>query len=122
MMRIPYFFKELLCVQVRTSCLCGHGRDPNLEMSLRTSMTPPLSPGTPPLLPLNTNTHAGILLALALSNLVSSQNANVDNLIDGCFTSLPEIDAFGNGNYLGGERRCRLNKQRTSLPKEFIYD
>jgi hypothetical protein len=30
-----------------------------------------------------------------------SQNANVDNLVNRCFATLPEIDAFGNGNILG---------------------
>jgi hypothetical protein len=30
-----------------------------------------------------------------------SQNANVDNLVDECFATLPEIDAFGNGKILG---------------------
>jgi hypothetical protein len=70
-------------------------------MSLCTFMAPPLPPGTPPLLPLNTNTHAGILPASALSNLMRLQNANIDNLVNGCFASLPEMDAFGNGEILG---------------------
>jgi hypothetical protein len=69
-------------MQVGTSCLCGHGCDPNLAMSLVTFTTPPLPPGTPPLSPLNANTHAGVLPASALSNLASSQNANIDNLVD----------------------------------------
>jgi hypothetical protein len=81
--------------------LCGHGRDPNLTMSLHTFTAPPLPPGIPPLPPLNANTHAGVLLALALSNLASSQNANVDSLGDKCFVLLPEMDALGNGTILG---------------------
>ncbi len=64
-------------------------------MSLRTFTTPPLPPGTPPLPPLNANTHAGVLLTLALSNLASSQNAKIGNLVDKCFTMLPEMDALG---------------------------
>jgi hypothetical protein len=88
-------------MQVCTSCLCGHSRDPNLTMSLPTFTIPPLPPGTPPLLPLNTNTHAGVLLALALSNLLSLQNDNVDNLVNGCFALLPESDAFGDAKILG---------------------
>ncbi len=88
-------------MQVRTSCLCGHGRDPNLTMSLRTFTTPPLPPGTLPLPPLNTDTHAGILPASALSNLASSQNANIDNLVNKCFAMLPEMNALGNGKILG---------------------
>jgi hypothetical protein len=63
-------------------------------MSLRTLATPPLSPGTPPLPPLNVNTHAGVLQALALSNLASSQNANVDNLVNKCYALLQEMDAL----------------------------
>jgi hypothetical protein len=70
-------------------------------MSLVTFTTPPLPPSTPPLPPLNANTHAGILPASALSNLASLQNANVDNLIDKCFASLPEMDALGDGKILG---------------------
>jgi hypothetical protein len=74
---------------------------PNLTMSLVTFATPPLPPGTPPLPPFNANTHVGVLLASALSNLVSSQNANVDNLVDKCFTLLPEMDTLGDGKILG---------------------
>ncbi len=70
-------------------------------MSLRTFTTLPLPPRTPPLLPLKANTHAGVLLALALSNLASLQNANVGNLFDECFTTFPEMDAFGDGKILG---------------------
>jgi hypothetical protein len=88
-------------MQVCTSCLCGHGCDPNLTLSLVNFTTPPLPPTTPPLPSLNANTHAGVLPASALSNLASSQNANVDNLVDECFTSLPEMDALGNGKILG---------------------
>jgi hypothetical protein len=69
-------------------------------MSLCTFTTPPLPPGTPHLLPLNANTHAGVLPALASSNLANSQNANVDNLVDECFVTLPEMDALGNGKIL----------------------
>jgi hypothetical protein len=100
MMGVPYFFLELLCVQVCTMCLCSHGRDPNSTMSLLTCRTPPLPPSTPLLPPLNANTHAGILLSLALLNLMHLQNANVDNLLDGCFALLPEMDTFGNGKIL----------------------
>jgi hypothetical protein len=88
-------------MQLRTSYLCGHGHDPNLTMSLRTFAAPPLPPSTPPLPPLNANTHAGILLALALSNLISLQNANIDNLVNKCFAMLPEMDALGDGKILG---------------------
>jgi hypothetical protein len=100
MMGVPYFFLELLCVQVCTLCLCHHGRDPNLT-SPDTFTTPPLPPGAPPLPPLNTNTHAGILLASALSSSMRSQNASVDNLVDKCFASLPEMDVLGDGKNLG---------------------
>jgi hypothetical protein len=31
-----------------------------------------------------------------------SQNANVDNLVNGRFGMLPEMDAFGDGKILGG--------------------
>jgi hypothetical protein len=82
-------------------------------MSLVTFTTPPLPTGTPPLLPLNADTHVGILPALALSNLMHSQNANVDNLLNGCFTTLPEIDAFGNGGILG---ESGLTDQTKSTP------
>jgi hypothetical protein len=87
-------------MQVRTSCLCGHGHDPNLAMILVTFTAPPLPPGTPPLPPLNINTHNGILLASALS-LTSLQNANIDNLVDKHFAPLPEMDALGNGKIVG---------------------
>jgi hypothetical protein len=70
-------------------------------MSLRTFMTPPLPPSTPPLPPFNVNTHASILPALALSNLASSKNANIDNLFNECFASLPEMDPLGDGKILG---------------------
>jgi hypothetical protein len=33
--------------------------------------------------------------------LASLQNANVGNLVDKCFTMLPEIDALSNGEILG---------------------
>jgi hypothetical protein len=100
-MGAPYFLLELLCVQVRTLCLCQYGHDPNLTMSLCTFTTPPLPPSTPPLPPLNANTHAGVILASALSNSMRLQNANIDNLVNECFASLPEMDAFGNGKILG---------------------
>ncbi len=87
-------------MQVRTSCLCGHGCDPNLTLSLVTFTGPPLPPSTPPLPPLNANTHAGFLPASALSNLASSQNANFGNLINECFATLPEMDALGDGKIL----------------------
>ncbi len=90
-------------MQVRTSCLCGHGRDPNLTLSLVTFTTPSLPPGTPPLRPLNANTHAGVLPASASSNLASLQNANVDNLDDECFATLPEMDALGD---------CKILRER----------
>jgi hypothetical protein len=35
-----------------------------------------------------------------MSNLASSQNANVDNLVDECFATLPEMDALGDGKIL----------------------
>jgi hypothetical protein len=70
-------------------------------MSLVMFTSPLLPPGNPLLPRLNTNTHAGILPVSASSNLMRSQNANVDNLVDGCFVSLPEMDAFGNGKILG---------------------
>jgi hypothetical protein len=70
-------------------------------MSLVTFTTPPLPPGTPPLPLLNANTHAGVLPASASSDLVSSQNANVNNLVDECFATLPEMDALGDGKILG---------------------
>ena len=41
------------------------------------------------------------------------QNANVDNLVDECFTMLPEIDAFGNGKIL---RESGLADQKNSTP------
>ncbi len=88
-------------MQVCISCLCGHGCDPNLTLSLVTFTTPPLPPGTPLLPPFNANTHAGILPASASSNLASSQNANVDNLVNECFAMLPEMDALGDGKILG---------------------
>jgi hypothetical protein len=101
MMGVPYFFVELLCMQVRTLCLRHRGRDPNLTTSLCTFTTPPLPPGAPPPLPpLNANTHAGILPALASSNSMRLQNANIDNLVNGCFAMLPEMDAFGDGKIL----------------------
>jgi hypothetical protein len=74
-------------------------------MSLRTFTTPPLPPGTPPLLPLNANTHAGILPASASSNLASLQNANVDNLVNECFAMLAEMNTLGDGKNSWGERR-----------------
>jgi hypothetical protein len=104
MMGVPYFSKSYCTC---TLCLSGHGCDPNLTMSLHTFTTPPLPPGTPPPLPpLNANTHAGVLMALAfsLSNWVSLQNAFVANHVDGYFTLLPEIDAFGNSSKIPGER------------------
>jgi hypothetical protein len=70
-------------------------------MSLVTFTTPPLPPGTSPLQPLNANTHAGVLPASASSNLASLQNGNVDNLVNKCFTMLPEMDALGDGKILG---------------------
>jgi hypothetical protein len=45
--------------------------------------------------------HAGVLPASASSNSMHLQNANIDNLVDGCFASLPEMDAFGDGRILG---------------------
>jgi hypothetical protein len=70
-------------------------------MSLPTFTISPIPPGTPPPPALNANTYAGVLPVLASSNLVSLQNANVDNLVDRCFPSLPESDADGDGEILG---------------------
>ncbi len=75
--------------------------DPNLTMSLNTFMAPPLPPGTPPLPPLNANTHAIVLPASASSNLMRSQFASIDNLVNKCFASLLEMDDLGNGKILG---------------------
>ncbi len=55
----------------------------------------------------------GGLPALASSNLMRLQNANIDNLVDGCFTKLPEIDAFGDGKILG---ESGLAEQTNSTP------
>jgi hypothetical protein len=100
-------------VQVCTLCLCHHGCDPNLTKSLVIFTTPPLPPGTPLLPPLNANTHAGILQASALSNLMHLQNANVDNLIGRCFALLPEMDAFDDGRIL---RERGVTDQTNSAP------
>jgi hypothetical protein len=114
-------------MQVCASCLSGHGHDPNLTMSLHTFTTPPLPPGTPPLPPLNANTHAGALPALASFNLASSQNANVDNLVNECFALLPEMDVLGNGKILGERGEAEqtnsaplfpMGLDMTSLPAE----
>ncbi len=70
-------------------------------MSLHAFTAPPLPPDTPPLLPLNANTHAGVLPASASSNLASSQNAIVGNLANKCFVALPVMDALGDGKILG---------------------
>jgi hypothetical protein len=101
MMGVPYYFLDLLCIHIHTLCLCCHGRDPYLMTSLDTFTTPPLPPGTTLLPPLNANTHVGILPACKLSNLMRSQNANIDNLVNERFTMLPEMDAFGDGKILG---------------------
>jgi hypothetical protein len=101
-MGVPYFFLELLCMQICTLCLCRRGRDPNLRTRLDTFTTPPLPPGTPPMPPLNANTHAGVLPALALLNSMRLRNANVDNVINGgIIPMLPEMDTFGDGEILG---------------------
>ncbi len=74
----------------------------------------PLSlPAPPPPPPLNTKTHVGVLPALALSNLMRLQDANTDNLVNGCFATLPETDAFGNGKIL---RESGLADQTNSAP------
>jgi hypothetical protein len=100
-------------MQVHTLCLCFCGRDPNLTMSLVTFTTPLLPPGTPPLPPLNANTHADVLSALASSNLMCSRSANVDNLVNEHFAMLPEMNAFGGDKILeeGG-----VNDQTNSAP------
>jgi hypothetical protein len=103
----------LLCMQVCTLCLCCHGCDPNLMTSLCTFTTPSLPPGTTLLLPLNTNTHAGVLPALALSNLMRLQNADFDNLVKGCFALLPESGADADGKILG---ESGLANQTNSAP------
>jgi hypothetical protein len=100
-------------MQICTLCLCRHGHDPNLMTNLCTFTTPPLPPGTPPVPPLNANTHAGVLPASALSNSMHSQNANVDNLVNGCFVMLPEIVSFGGGEIL---REYGLADQTNSAP------
>ncbi len=87
-------------MQVRTSCLCGNGCEPNMTLSLVAFTTPPLPPGTPPLPSFDANTHAGVLPASASSDLASLQNANVDNLVNKCFAKLPEM-ALDNGKILG---------------------
>ncbi len=59
--------------------------------------------------------------------MASSQNANVDNLVDECFETLPEMDALGNGEILGKRGAAdQTNRSRlfpmglstTSLPAE----
>jgi hypothetical protein len=96
-------------------------------MSLRTFTTPPLPPGTPPLPILNANTHAGVLPALALSDLASSQNANVDNLVNERFATLPQMDTLGDGKILGESGLAdqtnsgplfQMGLSMTSLPAE----
>jgi hypothetical protein len=104
-------------VQLCISCLCGHGCNPNLTMSLITFMTPPLPPGTPPLLPLNANTHAGVLLASTSSNSVSLQNADDDNIVDKCFATLPESDTFGAGKILGESGLTDRTNSATLFPR-----
>ncbi len=44
---------------------------------------------------------------------MSSQNANVDNLVNNCFASLPESDAGGVGKILG---ESGVNDQTNSAP------
>jgi hypothetical protein len=83
-------------------------------MSLRNFTAPSLPQGTPPLPPLNANTPVGILPALALSNLAGSQNAKVDNLVDECFVTLPEMNALGDGKILG-ERGATDQTNSSSL-------
>jgi hypothetical protein len=85
-------------------------------MSLQTFTTLPLPPDTPPLPPLNANTHAGILPASASSNLASLQNGNVGNLIDECFAMLPEIDALGDGKILGERGAADQTNSRPHFP------
>ncbi len=62
---------------------------------------PSLPASASPLPPLNDNTHVSITRALASSNLVPLQNADVGNLVDECFAKLPEMDALGDGKILG---------------------
>jgi hypothetical protein len=98
-------------------------------MSLVTFTTPPLPSGTPPLPPLNANTHAGVFPALASPNLASLQNANIYNLVDKCFAMLPEMDALGDGKILrerGATDQTNSNPlfpmglSTTSLPAEVV--
>jgi hypothetical protein len=62
--------------------------------------SPSLPPSASPQ-PLNNNTHASVTRASASLNSVPLQNADVGNLVDECFATLPEMDALGNGKILG---------------------
>jgi hypothetical protein len=93
--------------------------DPNLTMSLHTFMTPPFPPGTPLLLLLNTNTHAGILPASALSNLMRFQNANIDNLINGFSQRCQKLTLLAMAKFLG--RVVLLTKQTMHPSSQGVY-
>jgi hypothetical protein len=58
---------------------------------------------------------------------VSLQNANIDNLVNKCFATLPEMDALGDGKILGKRGAADQTNSRplflmglsaTSLPAE----
>jgi hypothetical protein len=80
-------------------------------MSLRTFTTPPLPPGTPPLPPLNINTHAGILPASASSNLASSENANIGNLVNKCLGLIHDFEVYeqNSGRTMGKKKYDSTN-------------
>ena len=74
--------------------------DPNSTMSLRKNTSPSCPPTLPPLISLNANTYAGILLALATSNLTSWRDGDDNNCANAFFDALSEIDAAGGGKIL----------------------
>jgi hypothetical protein len=50
------------------------------------------------------------------------QHANIDNLINRCFATLSEIDAFGNGKILGESSFTDQTNNAPLFPMGSIYD
>jgi hypothetical protein len=97
---VPYFFTEQQAINTSPSCVCEEHRDPNCTTSM-VPVSPSLrSPRRAPLPPLEANTHAADAVPLPATILSSGPNAEVDNFVEAFLSSLPEIGAGNDANFL----------------------
>ncbi len=83
------------------SCVCEEHRDPNCTTSMIPVSPSRRSPRRHPPPPLEANTHAADAVPLPATNSSGGPNAEVDNFVEAFLSSLPEISAGNDANFLG---------------------